>query len=297
VANTAAVTTNEYWDFNGNPLNQPWWNITSFGGSRQSLPLLRGQNYPLAYRAGQMWRPKQPDQRTITLAMWAAGIDQTSLAPAADQRLAFNNNLQQLRSLFWVQGNLGSSLGFLTRRWFITQNGTTGIVAATAQVEIAGDMQPTMSGRTRADFSVDFLLADPFFYGQRINQQVGANASGTTFNPGDAATGFGQAPGQGGVPFTILLRGPLTAPITLVNSTNGVTVTVTQTITAGHSVVLDVMNYTAFTDTGASWLGNVQHSGARPWLLIMPGNNVLSLSTGSGGDTGNATISFQPGYL
>jgi hypothetical protein len=251
----------------------------------------------VAYRAGQLWRPKQPDQRTITLAMWAAGIDQSSLIPAADQRLAFNNNFQQLRSMFWVQGNLGSTLGFLTRRWYITQNGTTGIIAATALAEIAGTMQPTMAGRTRADFAVDFLLADPYFYGARQTQQFSANGSGNLLNLGDSAVGFGQSAGQGGVPFTIKLNGPLTAPVTLSNGTNGVSVTVTASIGAGHNLVLTVGDYTAYTDTGASLLGNVNHSGARPWMLLMPGNNAMVLSTGNGGDGGNAQVQYQPGYL
>jgi hypothetical protein len=251
----------------------------------------------LAYRAGQLWRPKQPDQRTITLAMWAAGIDQSSLVPAADQRLAFNNNFQQLRSMFWRQGNLGSTLGFLTRRWYITQNGVTGIVAATAQAEIAGTMQPTMSGRTRGDFSVDFLLADPYFYGARQTQVISANGSGSVLNLGDAAVGFGQAQGQGGVPFTLKLLGPLTTPVTVTNQTNGVSVTLAYTIGSGHSVTLDVMSYTAYDDSGASHLGSVTHSGARPWMLLMPGSNSLSLSTGNGGDGGNCTLVYQPGYL
>jgi hypothetical protein len=51
--------------------------------------LLRGSNYPIAYYAGQMWRPKQPDQRVIMLAIWAAGVDQNTFMPAIDQRLAF----------------------------------------------------------------------------------------------------------------------------------------------------------------------------------------------------------------
>lgn len=292
-------TTTEYWDFNGTPLNQPFWNISSFGGSRQDLPLMRGQNYPVAYRAGQMWRPKQPDQRTITLAMWAAGIDQALLVPAADQRLAFNNNFQQLRSLFWQLGNLGSTLGFLTRRWYLTQNGSTGIVSATAQAEIAGTVQPTMSGRTRADFSVDFLLADPYFYGLRQSLNVPANGSGTQlYNLGDAAVGFGQSQGQGGVPFSLTFYGQLTDPVTLTNVTNGVSVTINNSVIAsGATLSLDVLNYTAFTGSGSSWLGNVTHYGARPWMLLMPGSNILTMSTGNGGDSGHCTLNWQPGYL
>jgi len=68
-------TIDEYWQWNGQSLQMPYWGITSFGGSRQELPLLRGQlqNYAVAYRAGQMWRPKQYDQRVI-LSPWPCGL-------------------------------------------------------------------------------------------------------------------------------------------------------------------------------------------------------------------------------
>lgn len=296
-----SVTTDEWWDWNGIPLNQPYWNVASFGGSRQDLPLLRGQNYVVAYRGGQMWRPKQPDQRTVSLAMWAAGVDQASLAPAADQRLAFNDNFQQLRSMFWAQGNLGSSLGYLTRRWYLTPGGP-GIVAATAQAEIAGTMQPTMSGRAKADFTVDFLLADPYFYGERQQATLAPNGTSVITNPGDAAVGFGQQAGFGGTPFTITCYGPLTAPIRLSNESNGVWVTLDYTIPAGQVVTLDVLGYTAFDNLGASHLGVVSHSyAARPWMLLMGaaqngGQNALLFTTGAA-DAGKAVVSFQPGFL
>jgi hypothetical protein len=290
-------TTDEYWSWNGVSLNQPWWNIASFGGSRQDLPLLRGQNYPVAYRAGQIWRAKQPDQRVITLSMWAAGIDQTSGGPAADQRLAFNNNFQQLRSMFWVQGVQGSALGFLTRRWWVTQSGSTSLVVANALAEVAGTLEPTMSGRTMANLSVDLLLPDPYFYGNQQINGVAANGSGTITNPGDAANGFGQAAGQGGVPFFMNLFGPLTAPIVITNQTAGVSCTVGYTIAAGKSLVLDILSYTAYDQNGTSQLGNVTHAGARPWMILLPGINVISVATGNGGDSGSVDVYFQPPYL
>lgn len=291
------ATTDEYWDWQGTPLNQPWYNITTFGGSRWDLPLLRGQNYPIAYRAGQMWRPKMPDQRTVTLAMWAAGVDQNTGNPATDQRLAFNNNFQQLRSMFSAQGLQGSSLGALTRRWYITQNGVTGLVAGTAQAEIGGAMTPTMSGRTKADFTVDLLLADPYFYGAQQVVTVPYNTATAIRNLGDGWCGFGQLSGLGGVPFTIKLNGPLTSPIQLSNQTLGVSVSLALTIASGHYVLLDVMGYTAYDDGSLSHLGVVTHSGARPWMLLQSGLNTLLLTSGNGGDTGNAVVTFSPPYL
>lgn len=291
-----ANSTEEFWDWNGTSLNREFWNITTFGGSRQDLPLLRGGNYTVAYRAGQMWRPKQPDQRKITLAMWTAGVSQSTLLPGTDQRLDFNTNFQNLRSLFWTQGNFGSALGSLTRRWRIVQSGVSQLVSGIAQAEIAGTMTPSMSGRTRADFAVDFILADPYFYGVSQTQALPYNSAQTVNNLGDGVVGFGQPSGFGGTPFTVQLNGPLTSP-TLTNLTTGVSVTVGYTITAGHFCTLDVMSYTAVDDTGTSHLGVVSHAGARPWMILAEGNNSLKLTSVNGGDTGTASLTWSPPYL
>lgn len=289
-------TTTEYWSWNGVALNMPFWNLTTWGGSRQDAPTLRGQNYAVAYRAGQQWRAKQPDQRALSMAMWAAGIDQNTGVPASDQKLAFNSNFQQLRSMFWAQGAGGSAQGALTRRWYVTQGGSPVVVAATAQAEVAGTMQPVMTGRTRADFTVDLLLADPYFYGAQQVQSLGYNSPANVPNLGDGAVGFGQPSQTSGVVFTIQLNGPLTSP-KLTNSTAGVSVSVSYTIPTGHYCILDVMNYFATDDAGISHLGVVSHTGARPWMILLPGSNSLNLTSTNGSDTGSATLTWSPPYL
>lgn len=228
--------------------------------------------------------------------MWAAGIDQNTGIPASDQRLAFNSNFQQLRSMFWTQGSGGSAQGALTRRWYITQGGSPVTVAATAQAEVAGTMQPVMTGRTRADFTVDLLLADPYFYGAQQTQTLGYNSPANVVNLGDGGIGFGQPAATSGVGFTIQLNGPLTSP-KLTNSTTGVSVSVSYTIATGHYCLLDVLNYTAFDDGNAPHLGVVSHTGARPWMILLPGTNSLQLTSTNGSDTGNAALTWSPPYL
>ncbi len=310
---TPAPTTTEYWDWNGTVLNSPYWNITSFGGSRQDLPLLRGQNYTLAYRAGQMWRQKQFDQRTVSLAMWTAGINQLTGIPSANQSLDFTTNFYNLRSLFAQQWVGGSLLGALTRRWQEYVNGVSTLVSATARAEIAGNMSPTMSGRTRADFTVDLLLADPYFYGPYTPQpavvvQSPGYSSGTAVitNPGDAVLGYGQSQANGGVAFSIVLTGPLTNP-TLKNELAQVQVTFNGSIAAGNTITLDIVNFTAYDQNNVSWLGQVAHSGARPWMVLTPatvtnptGAQTLSLTTtanNNGSPPGQAQLFYRPGYL
>jgi hypothetical protein len=243
------------------------------------------------------------DQRVISIGMFTVGVDQLTGQPAADQALAFNNNFLQLRSLFATQKSplmsanayaQGSVHGSLTRNWRQTLYGTTALWSATAAVEIAGSLVPTMSGRTKADFTVDLLASDPYFYGPRQSITVPTTGSTSVTNTGDAVIGFGQDDNFGGVSFTITLNGPLTAP-TLTNVTAGVSFSTTAVIAAGHSLVLNVLAYTATTDAGVNQLGTVSHSGARPWMVLIPGVNTFTLGSSSG--AGNAVVSYQPGYL
>lgn len=272
-------------------LNQPFWNIATFGGSRFSLPPMRGTDIPVAFQAGQQWRYKFPDSRVLTLVMWAAGIDQVTGNPATDQRLAFNNNYQQLRAMFWARNLTGSVQGQLTRQWWITQAGSTAIVSATALAEIAGTMEPTMTGRTRGDFSVDLLLADPYFYGGQQTQTLAYNTNTTVTNKGDGVAAEGS-----GSFFTITFNGPLTNP-TLTNSSAGVSVTWTGVITGGHSVVLDCVNFLASTDLGANVISGISHAGARKWMGLTPGAQTMKLTSTVGGDTGTCLLTWTPPYL
>lgn len=222
--------------------------------------------------------------------MWAAGIDQTTGNPAADQRLAWNNNWQQIRAMFWQRNALGSQQSVLTRRWYVTQQGTPQVVVGQANAEIAGTMEPTMTGRTRATFSVDLLLSDPYFYGVQQSQTIPYNANTSVTNLGEGLVG--EASG----PFTLTFNGPLTNP-TLTNTSLGISVSLGTTVAAGHNVTLDTVAYTATTDTGAREDYLVTHSGSRMWMTLDNGSNTLRLTSTNGGDTGNCVLTWKPPYL
>lgn len=281
-----AYTANaEAWYFNSVPLQSAYgaWNLASMGGSRFGLPTFRGSDYQTPYRAGQAWRSKLPDSRTITLAMWAdgAGLHSTSTYPATDQRLAFNSNLQQLRDTFFTMAASGSVQGQLQRNWYILQSGSPTLVTATAMAEIAGSMDLTMNGRTHAGFSVDFLLADPFFYGAQ--QNVACTGGGTT------VTGKGEAPVGLSYPsavstFTVVCSGPCTVS----NNTAGVTFTLTSG--PSYPVTVDILNGTVTDNSGNNWIGALSHVGARAWMVVLPGNNTIAVNSGT------ATFHFTDAY-
>jgi hypothetical protein len=301
-------TVAEYWEWTPTlpsgslgsavSLQQPWLGIGTVGGSRFGLPTLRGQDYEIPFRAGMSWRAKYPNSRNITLVMWTAGVDQTAtdIYTSADPITAWNNNWQSIRQMFWCRTPMGSAQGRLGRRWHVSYQGAgASTKLAYAMAEVAGSLDPTMTGRTRSDFSADLLLSDPYFYDSTPQSQT------CTYNTPKSITGYGEGIVGEGFPsavnaFTVTLNGPLTVP-TLTNSTLGVALTYNGTIASGHSVTFDVLRFTAVTDTGANVVSSVVHSGARMWMAVGNGANSLLLSSTNGSDTGNAVLAFNDCYV
>lgn len=303
--------TSEWWSWTppGGPeisLAQPWITVSTFGGSRLGLPTLRGNDYEVPFRAGQQYRPKYPNSRTISLVMEVSGTDPVTGAPATDdQILAWNNNFQYIRQAFWTRDPLGSTQGQLTRRWYLTQGSNSpAVIAATAMAEIGGTMDPAMTGRTRADFTGDLVLADPYFYGAQQNVVIAAGAHVALNALGEGIAGEGYASAVNS--FTCQLTGPLTAP-TLRNNTagaNGVQVTYLNSVAPGEVVTLDFLAFSAVSSLGPNVVAKVKHAGSRMWFCLVPsstpgqpGLNDVTLTTLNAVDTGTATVSWNDCYL
>jgi hypothetical protein len=274
-------STTEFWDVDGVSLNQYAWNITTLGGSRGGLPPLRGDNVQYAYRPGKDFRTKVPDSRVLTLAMWVAGVSPTTDLPAANQRVQWNDNWRALRRLLWTPGRQVD----LTRR----AQYSTGLEVHTAKAQLAGTMDPSMTGRTRAEFTIDFLLADPYFYGVSSTTSVPVSTPTTVTNAGDDVAGYSN--------FQLVFHGPLTAP-KVTNSTYSPSVWVKagSGIASGDTLTLDVESYTASrASDSANLIGTVSHSGARQWMLLAPGANTLTLTADGG--SGSVDVVFRPPYV
>lgn len=273
----------ETWFWSGLALSQKWWNIATFGGSRSGIPTLRGQDIQVPYRAGQAWRAKYPDERTISLTMWLDGSGSANNAwPAADPRLAFNDNWQLLRKSFFTRGASGSVQGQLQRNWYFTQGGSPTLVQSTAMAEIAGSMDLTMNGRLGAAFTVDLLLADPYFYGAQQTQAcTGLTNTVTNLGEGVAGEGFPSAVST----FSV----QCSAPCTVTNSTAGISFVLASG--PSYPVTVDVMNGTITDNAGASAAGKFSHSGARLWMGLLSGANSIAVSAGT------ATFVWCPPYV
>jgi hypothetical protein len=277
----AAYLPAETWYWNGLALSQPYWNITTYGGSRSGIPTLRGSNIEVPYRAGQAQRAKYPDSRTISLTMWLDGSGSAAGWPSTDARLAFNDNWMALRRAFFTRSAGGSVQGQLQRNWWFTQSGTPQLVQATAMAEIAGSMDLSMNGRTGAAFTTDLLLADPYFYGTQQVQAV--TTSGTITNLGEGVVGEGF-PSPVAV-FTVRCS----AACTVTNTTAGVSFTLASG--PSYPVTVDLLNGTVTDNAGVNQVSRLTHSGSRLWMCLLAGSNAITVSSGT------ATFTWCPAYI
>jgi hypothetical protein len=280
VTPVAAYLPAETWYFNGLALSQPYWNLTTFGGSRSGAPTLRGSNIEVPYRAGQAQRAKYPDSRTISLTMWMDGSGSAAGWPSADARLSFNDNWVALRKAFFTRAAGGSVQGQLQRNWWLTQGGP-GLVTATAMAEIAGSMDLSMSGRTGAAFTVDLLLSDPYFYSAQRTQAV--TGSGTITANGEGVVGEGFPSPVAG--FTVALS----AAGTVTNTTAGVSFTIASGPT--FPVTVDLLRGTVTDNAGVNQVSKISHSGSRLWMALQNGANAITVSAGT------ATFTWNDVYI
>jgi hypothetical protein len=175
----------------------------------------------------------------------------------------------------------------LTRRWW-ENAGTPVLRTATAKCELAGTMDPTMTGRTRADFAVDLLLSDPYFYGPEISADLTTGGTTIVTNPGDIPVWS---------TINMTLNGELTSPV-ITNQTAEPEVWMRiNTAVIDDPINISVGDFTVINSFDDSNLtGSVTHSGFRAWMKLLPGNNTLKL-TSTGVGTGDVELTFKPAYL
>lgn len=276
------VTTDEYWDADGQNLNNLAFNIETLGG-RWRGNKVRGSNIKVPNRAGGIWVPKVVDEKELNLAMWVRGADEDGLIPTGDNaKLAqFNDNWRQLLQIF----NQPNRLIALTRRWY--DNVASPVLkSATAMAEVTNVMDPSMLGRQLARFVVTLNLPDPYFYGAEQTTTLPVGVAQVINNPGDDIARV----------MTVEMEGTLVNPkVTNATPTPDVWVKYGGTIPSDDILYLDTQEFTAFDDDGENKIGGVTHSGSRQWMNLLPGNNSLTLTADSG--TGNTVIRFRPPYF
>jgi|SRR5215472_6459871 len=290
-------TVGEDFTVNGVSLSTYAYNIQTLAGREQTPPIV-GDNIRVPYRNGRIWKQKTFDQRTIVLAMYVRGCDVNGVVPATRtlERATFNSNLRMLKRLFAPRGSqliVTRTLQFLTGTE--THTGLADAYNPSSGGFTAGggglgtnqwDLVPVSI--TYGTFSIDLVFADPWWYGASVAPVI-TSAGGTINNIGDVEHDHP----------VIRFNGPLTNPmLTNLTPNPDVAVWYSGTIASGAYVQLDANAYTAVTNTGASVIGNVFHTGALKWMVLEPGNNSMTLTNQAGGavGSGNATVTYAPPY-
>lgn len=270
--------TEEYWEVEGKSLHT-WANSIETLDGRDGLPPKRGQNEIVAYRPGEVWRPKVFAARRLTLALWVKGSDDDGVIPTEGGRAQFRENLEAIKSVFAVTD----------RELVITRRIRTlapSLLVQTGKAELIGVLEPNMQAKDLARFMIELNMADPFWYGEPVTQVV-PRAGATVLNDGTYTV----------VRLTVRLNGPLTNP-QLVNLSSGppvVALSYVGDIAGGDYVEFNTVEFTARDQDGVSVLGLTSHSGSRTWMLLVPGGNAIVLNAEAG--TGTADITYAPAYL
>lgn len=192
---SSVTSSDEFWsvvDEQGNEvsLNQYAWAVTTYGGSPRAFPELRGDEPVYAFRPGSEFRPKVAEARTISFTMFVNGSDPRLESPPEDEDAQFTANWMGLQRLFWTPSRQIQ----LKRRWVVQTEQGREIKVATALAQIAGTMEPEMTSRSRATFTVELLLSDPYFYGDPKTVELAKDAPTDIVNDGSApTTGYGCA--------------------------------------------------------------------------------------------------------
>lgn len=273
-------STETFWEVDGESLQTYAFNIATLGGDRMAPPPLRGGNLIIPSAQGRKYQKKVVDERTITLGMWVVGALEDG-TPPTDQsaRRQFDENWRKLVQLLWTPDREF----VLTKRFWVD-----GVLhTASAYGEYSGGLSPTMNGATRAVFTVDITLADPFFLGPVINESL-TTGTQTVSVKGDARTKF----------ITLHVDGPRNN-VKVRNQTLGIDVEYHADLSSGDDLDIDVNAYTSITDPASTdpfnSIGSIRHTGDVSWLVLAPGDNSIVVSSSSG--IGGIIMSYQEAWL
>src|SRR5262249_8311782 len=141
------------------------------------------------------------------------------------------------------------------------------------------------------EFSMDFTLSDPYFYGGNVSVTMSAGSYAYVWNDGYdvAASGYMQVDFYRPL-YRPWLLNPSTQPDSWVRNHPG--------IAAGEQVRL-VINRFACDQVAPStknMIANITSYGARFWFNMLPGTNKLQFVNDKS-TSGYAVISFRPPYV
>lgn len=257
--------TGLYWEANGLSLHTYAWSVSTFGGRRYVPPNKRGEDLQFPFRKGRKYVRKTRDMQIQNLKMWMVPLSTDGTRDTGktiDQK--FHENWNTILAAVDVDGQFP-----LVKRWW---EGTT-VKTATATAEYVGGIEPQVEGM-RAEFELEFLMADPYFYVAKS-----AVAIGTITVEGNATSDH-----------IVLSLSAGTNP--KVTFPDGNWVRYAGTV-GGTPAIINCATGTA--KIGSTYVnGLIERNTAFPeWPTMAPGSNALVLS-GTGGPAG--TIAYDAAY-
>ena len=237
-----------------------------------STPERRGNNQDIPFRHGRVFVQKFYDERVMTFGIAMVG------ASAA----ALETSLNTLRALLapLYQQTLSMVMEDATTR------------AVSASVDRAMDVDRVAPHIAKV--MIEFRLASPFW---RLSSAIADNTTIIDASP-HAMTVTNPGTVQERDP-TITIDGPFSS-ITILNSTNGVSLTYTGAIGAAENVVIGTLNgefYATLSAGSANVIGNVTHSGSTALMVFEVGANTLAITSAGGDNTGTVKASFSAPFL
>jgi hypothetical protein len=285
------TTTEEYWsvipaDGVEYPLNTLAKNIETWGDDRQGVIPLRGDDETIPWIGGQRELPRIHDSRTLTFAMWVIGCDDNGAVPiSSSRRQQFEQNWRIIQRIFHNQGRI-----YTLRKRFYDESYT--LRTADARVRHAGELKPSMLGRTGAKFTVDVKLADPYFYSTtptNIAMNSAVDGAGNGLVGSASATVLGDFDVRKSV-FIGTAGGAGCTGITLECTTSGHVWSIDGSANAGEPLMFDMANQLArINDINRT--GGVHHAGSNSWFRIARGPCIFRLTCSTGSLTGTLTYS------
>lgn len=226
---------------NGVPLQTLAFNVTQ-RGSRWKVPGRRGDNQALPGLHGSHRVAGKPyDENTIVLGMWIVGANEDGTLPTVKSRqVLVEQHLDMLVRLFTADAGVS-----------LQQHRLDGDRYMAGEVTQAVDFT-SMAGATRAEFNVEIVAADPFWYDEATTTQVQIVSEPQTVR----LDKFSEATG----PLTkgvYKVVGPVQSP-TLTNPMTGQWVKLATELTAGQTWVLDSGQWSSTID-GANALSDTVH--------------------------------------
>jgi hypothetical protein len=241
----------------------------------------RGENLPVAFRRGRVWRAKQLDEVTRNLYLWVDHASPTGI-PAASRaaRLAqLNANVRELQAILAAE-----TAQITVQREVILPDGLGGTTTQTwtayAEVVDAAQFVPVEDNDELRRIEVPLLFSDPLWYGPLKSASLTSGGNVYVDNDGEMEATWVSVNFEDG-----------TDPKLTNNTGDNVWVQILRNIDTGD-VVYVRRGYCYRVSDNANLIGYLRHSGARSFMRLLRGTNNLSLTGG-----GTATVYFREPHL